>query len=250
MSFRSTTALAAVMLALAALPAHAADITVFSTVAAKNAMQQIVPAFERATGNKVTLRIATMGELKEAIEKGAPVDVAILTNGVLDDLAEKGKLDGTSKTLVAKSGLGMAVKKGAPLPAIATGAEFTKAILAAKSIAYTAQGASNTQIQKVFAHYKVSSEMMDKTVIIEKGTAPEAVGRGEAELGFTQISEILDAPGAQLVGPVPADAQIYLSFAAELGSASKDNAAARAFIAALTAPAAKAVLKATGLEPN
>lgn len=249
MAFRST-ALAAAILTLSAVQAQAADVIVFGTVAAKNALQQIVPAYEKATGNKVVLRVATTGELKEAIEKGAGVDVAILTNGALGDLAENGKLDGASKVMVAKSGLGVAVKKGAPVPKIATSEEFTQALLAAKSIAYTAQGASNTQIQKVFAHYKLSSEMMDKTVIIEKGTAPEAVGRGEAELGFTQISEILDAPGAQLVGPVPAEAQIYLSFAAELGSGSKDNAAAKAFIAALTTPAAKAVLKATGLEPD
>jgi molybdate transport system substrate-binding protein len=249
MAFRST-ALAAAILTLTTFQAHAVEVVVFGTVAAKNALQQIVPVFERDTGNKVTLRLATTAELKEAIEKGANVDVAVLTVGVLDALAEKGKLDGDSKVAVAKSGLGVAVKKGAPLPAISTNEEFVKSLLAAKSIAYTAQGASNTQIQKVFSHYKISSEMFEKTVIIEKGTAPEAIGRGEAELGFTQISEILDAPGAQLVGPVPAEAQIYLSFGAELGSASKDKAAAKAFLAALGTPAAKAVLKATGLEPD
>ena len=250
MSFRSTAALATAILTSTAVQAHAADIVVFGTVAAKNALQQIVPAYEKATGNKVTLRLATAGELKKAILDGAAVDVAILTNGALDDLAEQGKLDASSKVVVAKSGLGVAVKKGAPLPPIATGAEFTQTLLKAKSIAYTAQGASNTQIQKVFAHYKVSAEMMDKTVLIEKGTAPEAVGRGEAELGFTQISEILDAPGAQLAGPVPADAQIYLTFAAELGTGSKEQAAAKAFMAALTTAEAKAALKKAGLEPG
>jgi molybdate transport system substrate-binding protein len=251
MTLRSIAAAAAILsTAAVALQsgAQAAEIVVYGTVAAKAALQQIVPAFEHDTGNKVTLRVATTGELREAIEKGAAVDVAILTNAALDDLAGKGKIDGASKVNVAKSGAGVAVKKGAPLPAIATSEEFKKSLLAAKSIAYSATGATGTLIQKVFSHYHISEEMQAKTVIIHQGTAPEAVGRGEAEMGFTQISEILDAPGAQLVGPLPADVQVYSAFAAALGSGSTDNPAAKAFMTVLTAPSTKALLKAKGLE--
>jgi molybdate transport system substrate-binding protein len=248
MILRTTAAAAILSSAVMALPAHSAEIVVYGTVAAKSALQQIVPAFEHDTGNKVTLRVGTTGELKDAIEKGAAVDVAILTNGALDDLAGKGKIDAASKVGVAKSGAGVAIKKGAPLPAIANSEEFKKTLLAAKSIAYSATGGTGTLIQKVFSHYHISEEMQAKTVIIEHGTAPEAVGRGEAELGFTQISEILDAPGAQLVGPLPADVQIYSAFAAALGSGSTDNAAAKAFITVLTTPATKALLKSKGLE--
>lgn len=249
MSHRFTATLAsAAVLALAASQAQAADIVVYGTVAAKAALAQIVPGYERATGNKVTLRTATTGELQDAIAGGAPVDVALLSKAALDDLAGKGKLDGGSLVMVAKSGIGVAVKKGSPLPAIGTADDFKRSLLSAKSIAYTAQGASGVQLQKIFAQLQITDAMRAKTVLIQKGTSPEAVGRGEAEVALTQISEILNAPAAQLVGPLPAAIQAYSVFGAEVGSASKDPAAARAFIGALTSAPAKAILKSTGLE--
>lgn len=230
------------------VPAHAANIVVYGTVAAKAALTQIVPAFEQASGNHVTLRVATTGELQDAIARGDKVDVAILTKGALDDLTAKGKLDGASLVMVAKSGIGVAVKKGAPAPAIATGDDFKASLLAAKSIAYTAQGATGVQLQKIFTRFQITDAMAAKTVLIQKGTSPEAVGRGEAELALTQISEILMAPDAQLVGPLPPDVQVYSVFGAALGTTSKDNAAARAFLTTLSTPATKAILVATGLE--
>lgn len=249
MRTRSPAALASiVVLSLTALQAQAAEIVVYGTVAAKAALAQIVPAFEKASGNKVTLRVATTGELQDAIARGATVDVAILTKSALDDLAGKGKLDGSSQIMVAKSGIGVAVKKGSALPAIGTSDDFKRSLLAAKSISYTAQGATGVQLQKIFAHYEITEEMRAKTVLIQKGTAPEAVGRGEAELALTQISEILNAPAAQLVGPLPADVQVWSVFGAQLSSSGKDQDAARAFMAALAAPSSKAILKATGLE--
>lgn len=242
-----SSALLASAMALA-LPAQADEIVVYGTVAAKAALLQIVPAYELASGNKVTLRVATTGELQDGIARGDKVDVAILTRGALDDLSAKGKLDGTSLVMVAKSGIGVAVRKGAAQPAIATGADFKSSLLAAKSIAYTAQGATGVQLQKIFTRFEITGAMAAKTLLVQKGTAPEAVGRGEAELALTQISEILMAPDAQLVGPLPPDVQVYSVFGAELGGSSKGSAAARAFMTTLSSPSAKAMLKATGLE--
>lgn len=241
----------AVVLTLAATQAQAAEIVVFGTVAAKAALAQIVPAYERATGNKVTLRTATTGALQDAIAGGAAVDVAILSRSALDDLATKGKLDGASLVMVAKSGIGVAVRQGATMPAIGSADDFKRSLLDARSIAYTAQGASGVQLQKIFAQFQITDALRAKTVLIQQGTAPEAVGRGEAELALTQISEILAAaPAAQLVGPLPPGVQVYSVFGAEIGSVSKDQNAARAFLAALTSPSAKAILKSTGLETD
>jgi molybdate transport system substrate-binding protein len=249
MKFHSIAAAAAISLAFSA-HAQAAEIVVYGTVAAKAVLQELAPAFEHDSNNKLTLRIATTGELKEAIEQGAVFDVAILTSGALDDLIKQGKLNPASKVDVAKSGVGVAVKKGAPVPIIATSEQFKAALLAAKSIAYSAQGATGPTIKKVFEHYGIADEMKAKTVIVSKTTAPEAVGLGQAEMGFTQVSEILDAKGAQLAGPLPADVQVYSAFAAAASNSVKDPAAVQAFIAALTTPAAKALLKAKGLVPN
>jgi molybdate transport system substrate-binding protein len=247
MQNRSSAVLVAGVLALATLPAQAVEIVVYGTVAAKAALAHIVPAFEQATGNKVTLHTATTGELADAIARGATVDVAILSKAALDDLAGKSKLDGASLVMVAKSGIGVAVKKGAPQPAIGTADEFRRSLLAAKSIAYTAQGATGVQLQKIFAQFDITDAMRAKTVLIQKGTSPQAVGRGEAELALTQISEILDAPAAQLVGPLPAGVQVYSAFGAEVATG-HDQKATRDFLAALTSPSGKAALTAAGLE--
>lgn len=245
---RPAAALACAVIALSVLPASAAEIVVYGTVAAKAALTHIVPAFEQATGNKVTLRLATTGELQDAISGGATVDVAILTKPALDDLSGKGKLDGASLVMVAKSGIGVAVRKGAALPAIGTAEDFKRSLLAAKSIAYTPQGATGVQLKKIFAQFQITEALQAKTVLITKGTSPEAVGHGEAELALTQISEILNAPAAQLVGPLPPGVQAYTVFGAELGADSKNEAAARAFLAALTSPSGKAILHQAGLE--
>ncbi len=229
--------------------AQAADITVFGTVAAKSALEQIVPAFEAGSGHKVTLHIATTGELKADIEKGAHVDVAFLTAAALDDLIKQGKLDAAGKIAVARSGVGIAVAKGAPQPAIGNAEDFKRTLLAAKSITYSAQGATGPTMKKIFEQFGIADAMSAKTVIISKITAPQAVAAGQAEMGFTQISEIYDAPQAQFAGPLPTEVQVYSTFSAAPSATAGDRAAAQAFVSALAQPAAKAILKARGLEP-
>lgn len=240
---------AAVLMLTALGAAQAADITVFGTVAAKSALEQIAPAFEAASGHKVILHIATTGELKGEIEKGAAFDVAFLTATALEDLIKQGKLDGAGKAGVARSGVGIAVAKNAPRPAIGTVDEFRRTLLAAKSITYSAQGATGPTIKKIFEQLDIAAAMNAKTVIINKITAPQAVAAGQADMGFTQISEILDAPEAQLAGPLPAELQVYSLFSAAPSATTGDRAAAQAFVNALTEPAGKAMLKSRGLEP-
>ncbi|NYE62821.1 molybdate transport system substrate-binding protein [Duganella sp. 1224] len=229
--------------------ARAADITVFATVAAKSALEQIVPAFEASSGHHVTLRIATTGELKSEIEKGAHADVAFLTVAALNELIQQGKLDGAGQIAVARSGVGVAVARGAPQPAMANAEDFKRTLLAAKSISYSAQGATGPTMKKIFEQFGIADTMNAKTVIISKITAPQAVAAGQAEMGFTQISEIFDAPEAQFAGPLPAEVQVYSTFSAAPSAAASDRAAAQAFVNALAQPAAKAILKARGLEP-
>lgn len=242
--------LAASALLLAACGgAQAADITVFGTVAAKSALEQIAPAFEASSGHKVTLHIATTGELKSDIEKGAHFDVAFLTAAALDDLARQGKLDAAGKVAVARSGVGVTVARTASKPAIGNADDFKRTLLTAKSITYSAQGATGPTMKKIFEQFGITEAMGTKTVIISKITAPQAVAAGQAEMGFTQISEILDSPEAQLAGPLPAEVQVYSTFSAAPSATASDRAAAQAFVNALAQPAAKAILKARGLEP-
>ncbi len=253
MAFRSVAALAAISFSLSVMlcasGAQAAEIVVFSSTAAKSPLEGIAPAFEHDTKHKVSLRFAPAASLKAEIEKGAACDVALLTVAAIDDLIKQGRLAQDSRTLVAKSGIGIAVAKGNALPPVKTVEELKQALLAAKSVAYTAQGATGTIVKKIFERLGIADAMSAKTVLT-KGSAPEAVAAGQAEMAFTQISEILDVPAARLVSPLPAEVQSYTAFAAAASAGAKDPGAARAFIAALTAPAGKAAFKTAGLEPN
>jgi len=239
----------AVLAGGASAQVHADDIIVFGTVAAKSALEKIAPAFERDTHHKLVLHIATTGELAADIAKGASFDVALLTQAALDDLIKQGKLDGAGKLDVARVGVGVAVAKGVAPPAIANAEEFRQALLAAKSITYTAQGATGPTMKKIFQRFGIADIMQAKTVIAQGMTAPQAVAAGQAAMGFTQVSEILDAPAAQLAGSLPPELQVYSTFSAALAVDTKSKAAAQAFVAALHTPAAKAILTARGLQP-
>ena len=248
MKNRLSTILTFAFLLVGASLAQADQIVVFSTVAAKAAMEAIAPDFERESKHKVTLRFATAGELKTEIEKGAAFDVALLTAAADDDLIKQSKLAESSRVTVFKSGVGIAVKKGAAPAAITTSEALKTALVDAKSIALSTQGASGPIMKKIFERFGIVEAMAAKTVLVSGITAPEAVARDQAELAFTQISEILDTPGAQLVSPLPADVQVFSTFVAAIAAESKAGDAARGFLQALATPAARAQMKARGLE--
>jgi molybdate transport system substrate-binding protein len=253
MMSHAVAAFAILTFALTALPttlALAADVVIFSSVAAKSALEELAPAFERESNHKLIMRFATAAELKGEIEKGVPCDVAILTAAAIDDLVKQGRLNGATRANVARSGVGIAVKQEVSAQSVATADDLKQLLLAAKSIAYSATGATGPIMKQAFERLGIAEAVTPKTVVVTATTTPEAVASGKAELGFSQISEILDTPGVRLLSALPADVQVYSSFAAAVATGAKDPAAAQYVLQALTRPAAKAVLKAKGLEPN
>lgn len=253
MRFHTTSTLVAATLAvfaLAAAPAaRAADVVVLATIAAKSAMEQIAAEFERSGQHKVILRFATANELKGEIEKGVPFDVTLLTNAALDDLDKQGKLAPGSKVPVMRSGVGIAARKGTT-NAIATDAELKQALIDARSIVMSSQGATGPIMKRAFERYGIADAVAAKTVLVSNITAAQAVANGQGELGFTQISEVMDTPEARLVGPLPAEAQVFSSFSAAVGKEARNAAGAQAFVGAMSGDAGKAVLKARGLDPQ
>lgn len=252
MAFPISTLLPAALLAALALTApaaRAADVVVLATVAAKSAMEQIAAEFERGGQHKVVLRFATANELKAEIEKGAPFDVTLLTNAAIDDLDKQGKLAAGSKVPVMRSGVGIAARKGTT-NSIATDAELKQALIDARSIVMSSQGATGPIMKRAFERYGIADAVAAKTVLVTSVTAAQAVANGQGELGFTQISEVMDTPEARLVGPLPAEAQVFSSFSAAVGKEAKNPTGAQAFVGAMRGDAGKAVLKARGLEPQ
>jgi molybdate transport system substrate-binding protein len=234
---------------LLASEAHAAEIRVLSSNALKTALDELGPRFEKATEHKLVFTFRAGAELKGDIEKGAGVDVAILSDGAVDDLIKQGKLAGARTDLV-RSGAGMAVRKGAPKPDISTTEAFKRTLLAAKSIAYVEQGGTGIYLKGLLARLGIAEELKAKTKLLPStNPAAFAVANGEAEIGMTQISEILPYAGAELVGPLPAEIQLYTVFSAGIGADAKAAEAGKALIRFLTSADAAPVLRAKGMEP-
>jgi molybdate transport system substrate-binding protein len=240
-----------VLTMFAAGAATAAEIKVLASNAVKTALEELAPKFEKATEHKLNITFGVGVQLQAGIEKGETFDVAILAPSSVDALIKQDKLAAATRANFARAGVGVAVKKGAPKPDIGTTDAFKRAMLGAKSICYVEQGASGIYLKGLFERMGLAADLTPKTKLLPgSNPAANAVANGECEIGMTQISEILPYAGAELVGPLPADIQLYTVFTLAVGSGAKEAEAGKALIKFLTAPEAGAVLKAKGLEPG
>ena len=240
------TAVLALVAMSASVAAGAAEVTVLSSNAVKTVIEELGPRFEQASGHKLAISWGSTNPLKARIEKGEAFDLTILGEDAIDDLVKKGKLVAASRAVVARSGLGVAIRKGALKPDVGTTEAFKRTLLNAKSIAYQDGGLTGTYLVVLFQRLGITDNMKSKHKDARGG---EAAARGEAELGLTQISEILYEKGAELAGPLPPEIQNYTVFAAALSAGAKQADAARALMKYLASPDAARLLKANGLEP-
>jgi len=232
------------------IAAGAVELNVTSSNALKTTLEQLAPEFEKATGDKLVFNWGAGAVLKTAIEKGADFDVALLTTAAIDDLIRQGKLIGATRTAVATSLTAVAVRRGAPKPDLGTTEAFKRALLDAKSIALVAQGGTGIYMKALLPRLGIADALKDKIKLLPpENPAAKAVANGEAEIGITQISEILPYPGAEVAGPLPQDIQLTDVFGAAINTHAREPQAGEALIKFLTAPAAARVLKAKGLEP-
>jgi molybdate transport system substrate-binding protein len=230
--------------------ASAAEIKVMSTNALKSTLEALAPAFEKASEHKLVFTWGAAAPLKARIEKGEAFDLTVLTVAAIDDLIKQGTLDAATRTTVAHSGAGVAVRKGAPKPDISTVDAFKRALVNAKSVAYVEQGGTGIYLKALIPRLGLADALKNKIVLLPpENPAAHAIANGEAEIGMTQISEIMPYAGADLVGPLPAEIQLTTSFATAVGKQSKQSEGAKALIKFMTTPAAAAVLKAKGLDP-
>ena len=225
-----------------------ADIKVLSTNGVATVLRELAPQFERAKGHKLAITLGATAKLKHQIGEGAAFDVAILTAEATDDLIKQGKITG-SRADLAKSGVGVAVRAGARKPDIGTAEAFKRALIEAKSVAYSAQGMSGIYFASLLERLGIADEVKPKAKVQQGVPTGEAAARGEAELAVQQISELLPVAGIELVGPFPAELQLYTVFSAGLGAQAAQKEAGQALIDFLSAQMTKPVLAAKGLEP-
>ncbi len=243
--------LAGALMLLAAQVAAAAEIKVLTAGAMREVVLAAIPEFEQATGHKVVVQNATAGALRQRIDAGEPVDVAVITPAALDELAAKGRIVPGSRVDLARVGVGVVIKLGAPLPEIGTVEAFKRTLLAAKSVAYIdpeSGGSSGIYVARMLERLGIADAIRPKAVLVRGGYVAERVIKGEAEIGLHQISEILAVKDARLVGPLPAEIQNYTTYAAAIGAATTDAAAAKALIAILAGPSVETMLKARSME--
>ena len=232
-------------------PVSAAEIKLLTAGAMRAVVMELLPDFETRSGHKITLDNATAGTLAKRIEAGEAFDVAIITPKVIADLEQKGKIVAGSRRDLAKGGIGVAVKAGAPLPEIKTVDAFKRTLLSATSVAYIdpkSGGSSGIYFDGLLERLGIADAIRAKAKLKAGGYVAELVASGEAELAVHQISEIVPVKGAVLVGPLPAEIQNTTIYSAGLGAKARDAAAAAALIAYLAGPEATAVLQAKGME--
>lgn len=226
-----------------------AEIKVLSTHAVQGVLHELGLAFERASGASLAIDYDPANTLRRKIEGGAAFDVAIVTRPVIDALVGQNKIVRDSCADIGRSGLGIAVRKGAAKPDIATIDAFKRALLAAKSVVRSKEGTSGLYFETLLTRLGIAEAMRGKIILGGSGRIAELVARGEAELAVQQIPELLPVSGADFVGPLPAELQLYTVFSAGIGTAATDLVAARHFIDTLTAPGSSALFKLKGLEP-
>jgi molybdate transport system substrate-binding protein len=240
-------ALALIGLFAFAATGSGAEVKIMSPIALKPVLTNVAASFEKSGSDKVELIWGESGRINADIEAGASFDIAILTSNFVDALVKQGKLDGTTRVPVARSGIGVAVKKGAPKPDVSTTDAFKRAMIEAKSIGFVDQSASSRYLAGLFVRLGIADQIKDKLKPLH-GTAAQYVAMGDPEIALTQIATIIPFPEVDYAGPLPPDIQLYTIFTAA-ASPSSDAEKMRTLLKAIVAPENGPTLRAIGLEP-
>jgi molybdate transport system substrate-binding protein len=254
MGMRHTNRLAFTVFALlmSAGPANSAEIRMISAMALHATWLELMPQYEKASGDKVTIVWSPGLEVAHKIESGEKADIAVLAAAGIDDLIRKGFLADGSRVTLVNSLIGIAIRPGAARPDLTSVATFRKSLLDAGSIVLSA-GTSSIYLRKLFQNMGIASEMQAKLYRSPDGRTENVANvlrRGDAGLGFQQVSELIDEKGIQLVGPIPRDVQEVTVWSAGLYRDAPNAVRARALIRFIRSPQATAIIRKHGLDPG
>jgi molybdate transport system substrate-binding protein len=248
MSFLSRAAFAlAVLLARPGI-AGAADLNVWTSRAIATVLAEIGPQFERETGHRLHVYSGLPTEFERRMAAGDTFDLVISGSAPVDAWIKDGKVVAATRTDIARSGIGVEVRAGAPKPDIRSVEAFKRALLDAKSIAFLPVG-SGLHIAAVLERLGIAEAVKAKVTRPQSDIVSELVAKGEVELGLVVMTQILTTPGVDLVGPLPSELQSYVVFTAGISATSKVQDAAGQLMRFLTGPIAIPVITAQGMEP-
>jgi len=227
-----------------------ANLKVLSGNGPRAAVRELCSQFARATGNMIDLRFEANPDVIEKAEAGESFDIAVGNPPTIERLIKSGKVVSGSSSNIGRSGLGVAVRAGVPKPDISTVEAFKRTLLAAKAVAFPGKGASGLYFIGLLDRLGIEPAMQDKLKPMAAEDCVEVVARGEADMVVVVATRITGVPGVDVVGPIPEALQTEIGFAAGLSASAEQPDAAKALIRFLTAPEAKATLRANGVEPN
>ena len=229
---------------------HAAEIKVLAGSAIQPVMNTIIPEFERQSGHRLIFDYGTVGGMAQRVQRGEKADMAVVSGPQMDALVKDGKVLPQTRLDLGKTGVGVFVRKGDPKPDISTVESFKRAMLGAKSIGYNdpAAGAPvSIYLIGLFERLGIASQMAPKTVAFkDRAERFGAVARGDVEIGFNQISEIIAVPEVDLVGPLPDEIQNYTVLSMGVVSSGEHPDAARALLKYLSTPQVVAIIRSRG----
>ena len=229
--------------------AAAAEIQVIASLAFREVYLELVPQFEQMHRHKVVASFSSSPDIMKRAKAGESADLFILASGSVDELIKLGRIVPGSRVDVAKSGMAIAVRTGAPKPDISSSDAVKRALLAAKSIGYSS-GTSGAHITELLQRMGIADELKPKLRQAPLGVpVGEMIARGEVEIGFHQMSELLPVAGIDILGPLPADIQQFTIYSAGVSIGAKTPDAAKELVKFLTAPGAVPVIRKKGMEP-
>ena len=244
----ATAAVAIIGAILMAPGARAADINVFVTGAARRAYETIIPQFERTSGHKLVNQYALPPDLIRKMEAGEPFDVIILSYDV-EGLVKQGRLAADSRTVFGRSGIGVAVRQGAPKPDFSTVAAFKRSLLDARTIATSGEGSSGRYVAGLLARLGIADQVKPKIRVGGTDGTAMLLSRGEADFAVTGLPPLLGFPNIEWLGYIPAELQFWIVFSGGLNTKATEPLAGRALLTFLTTPTAIAVFKDNGIDP-
>ena len=240
---------ACLTLASLATQAKAAEVVLVTTDAVGQIMRDLIPAFERETGNTVTMSLYGTGLAVSKVKQGAYADMVLLNPQALGELADAGKVERNTITDAFRSRVGLAVRAGAPKPDISTADALKKTLLAAKSIGHSIGPSGDFFSQKLIQQLGIADALKPKITVVRGGPVGAAVARGEVEIGIHQVAELMQVKGIDIVGALPADVNTTIIYATGIATGAKQPDAAKALAKFLaTAPAAPVIRK-DGMDP-
>jgi molybdate transport system substrate-binding protein len=249
--YRSIVLTVGLGLAAAQTGAQAAEIKVLCSNGLREVMEVLAHEFEHTRHHKLTISYGLAAAYKRQIDGGEAFDLTVLTPLLIDDLIKQGKVVADSRAVIARSGMGIMVKNGAPKPDIATADAFRRTLREAKAIVYPREGASGLYFVGLIDRLAMTDEVKPRLKPMPNGAAVvESVAKTDGEIGILPVSEILPVRNVDLVGPFPQDVQGYIVMTAGVSADAKQAAAARELIQFLLAPTALPVIKAKGMEPG